>query len=62
MVDRKTTPEIAAELYLSPKTVESHLRNAFVKFGVSSRVQLARAVERAEHAERAGSDRGVARR
>jgi DNA-binding NarL/FixJ family response regulator/tetratricopeptide (TPR) repeat protein len=52
VVDRKTNPEIAAELYLSRKTVESHLRNTFMKLDVSSRVQLARAVERAEHLTR----------
>jgi DNA-binding NarL/FixJ family response regulator/tetratricopeptide (TPR) repeat protein len=48
VVDRKTNPEIAAELFLSQKTVETHLRNIFRKIDVSSRVDLARAVERAD--------------
>ena len=48
VVDRKTNPQIAAELFLSQKTVETHLRNIFRKIGVSSRVELARAVERSD--------------
>jgi DNA-binding CsgD family transcriptional regulator len=45
VVDRKTNLQIAAELFLSHKTVETHLRNIFRKIGVGSRVELARAVE-----------------
>jgi DNA-binding CsgD family transcriptional regulator len=47
VVDRRTNPEIAAELFLSIKTVESHLRNIFHKLDVSSRVEVARALEQA---------------
>jgi DNA-binding NarL/FixJ family response regulator len=47
VVDRKTNPEIASDLFLSQKTVESHLRNIFRKLSVSSRVELARVVEHA---------------
>ena len=50
IVDRKTNPQIAAALFLSQKTVESHIRNMFRKLAVSSRVELARAVERSEGA------------
>jgi ATP/maltotriose-dependent transcriptional regulator MalT len=48
VVDRKTNPQIAAELFLSQKTVETHLRNIFRKIGVSTRVELAHAVVRAD--------------
>ena len=44
--DRKTNKLIAADLFLSEKTIESHLRNIFFKLEVSSRVEVARAVER----------------
>jgi ATP/maltotriose-dependent transcriptional regulator MalT len=50
VVDRKTNPQIAAELFLSPKTVETHLRNIFRKVGVANRVELARAVEQSDRA------------
>ncbi|WP_324277996.1 helix-turn-helix transcriptional regulator [Blastococcus brunescens] len=37
----RTTREAAAALFLSPKTVEYHLRHVYQKLGVSSRAELA---------------------
>ena len=58
VTDRKTNKEVAAELFLSEKTIESHLRNIFFKLGVSSRVEVARALER-EQREQTGSAAGA---
>ena len=41
-VDGQTALAIAKRLYISDRTVETHLANAYVKLGVQSRVELAR--------------------
>lgn len=41
-----TNPEIARRLFVSPRTVATHLKHAFGKLGVSSRVELAALVAR----------------
>jgi DNA-binding CsgD family transcriptional regulator len=33
---------VAAQLYVSPKTVEYHLRKIFAKLGIASRTELIR--------------------
>ncbi|HEU4396481.1 MAG TPA: helix-turn-helix transcriptional regulator, partial [Actinomycetota bacterium] len=34
--------EVAAQLFLSPRTIDYHLRQIFTKLGISSRAELIR--------------------
>ena len=44
-----TNNSAAEQLFLSPHTVSSHLRNAFAKLGINSRLELARMVADLDH-------------
>jgi DNA-binding CsgD family transcriptional regulator len=42
--DGLSNPEIGDRLFISPRTVQYHLRKVFIKLGISSRSQLERAL------------------
>ena len=51
LAEGRTTREAAASLFLSPKTIEYHLRNAYRKLAIHSRDELRQAL-RSQHASR----------
>ncbi|MFE5411044.1 AAA family ATPase [Microbacterium sp. NPDC056569] len=55
LAEGRTTREAAAALFLSPKTVEYHLRKVYTKLGIGSRSELSDALAGAEvrHEDRA---------
>lgn len=45
LAEGRTTREAAAALFLSPKTIEYHLRKAYTKLGIHSRAELSATLE-----------------
>jgi DNA-binding CsgD family transcriptional regulator len=42
VAEGRSNKEVAAQLFLSPRTIDAHLRHVYSKLGISSRTQLAR--------------------
>lgn len=48
LAEGRTTRQAAAAMFLSPKTVEYHLRHVYTKLGINDRARLAEALTQAE--------------
>jgi DNA-binding NarL/FixJ family response regulator len=42
VVQGMTNREVAAQMFLSPRTIDYHLRSVFTKLGITSRTELAK--------------------
>ena len=54
LAEGRTTRETAAAMFLSPKTIEYHLRNVYRKLAVRSRAELSEAMARLRPTARSG--------